>query len=149
MNDLTTHWRPNPDIRAKALAIIWRDDAILVCAIPDDSGAVKGWRPLGGTIEFGEHSQTTLRRELKEELNATALCGPLLGVLENIYTHQGHDGHEIIFVYEANLIDPGLAVAKDFVVDDEGTRFACAWIPLSLFKAGQQVLFPDGVLGLL
>jgi len=89
MTDLTSHWRPAPQIRPKAIGILWRGDAILVCAVPNDDGTTKGWRPLGGTIEFGETAAQTLKRELFEEIGATVSIGAQLGVIENIYTHQG------------------------------------------------------------
>jgi len=122
MSNLTTHWRPIPTIRAKSLALIWRDDAILVSAIPDDTGATKGWRPLGGSVEFGERSKETVIRELGEEIQATVKSADYLAVIENIYMHQGLKGHETVFIYTVVLEDAGLAVAEDFIVDDESLR---------------------------
>jgi len=149
MKNLTTHWRPKPIIRTKSLAVIWRNDAILVCAIPDDNGAVKGWRPLGGTVEFGEPSKQTVIRELDEEISASVASAELLGVVENLYLHHGEQGHEIVFLHAVTLNDAGLACADEFVVDDEGTRFTCAWVPVSAFRSGKTQLFPDGLLALL
>ena len=149
MSELTTHWRPLPQIRTKALAVVCVQDHILVCAIPDDSGAVKGWRPLGGSVEFGERAEDTVVRELNEEIAATAQVTGLRGVLQNIYTHEGQMGHEIAFIYDVTLTDPGLAAAQEFVVEDSGSRFACAWVALDRFRSGQETLFPDGLLGLL
>ncbi len=146
METLTTHWRPHPRIRHKSLALIWRDNRILVCAIPDDTGRIKGWRPLGGTIEFGERSRETIVRELAEEISATVRDVRPLTVLENIYQHEGQTGHEVVFIYTVVLDDCGLAAADEFVVDDEGTRFACAWVPVSDFKTKKTALFPDGLL---
>lgn len=143
-----------PHIRNKALAIIHRadpsGDSILVCAIPDDAGNIKGWRPLGGSIEFGEIAAQTVARELHEEIQATAIIGKQIGVMENIYTHEGEHGHEIVFLFETTLTDAGLAVDAEFiVVEDTGTRFKAAWMPVARFKTGQDALFPDGLLELL
>ena len=149
MDSLTTHWRPQPRLRVKSLALIWRGDEILVCAIPDDTGAIKGWRPLGGTVEFGEHTEITVVRELAEELAATVETTQLLTVIENIYTHAGQQGHEIAFIYTVSLDHAGLASADEFIVDDEGTRFACVWVPVSKFTTGTETLFPDGLLSFL
>ncbi len=150
MTDLTSHWRPAPQIRPKAIGILWRGDAILVCAVPNDDGTTKGWRPLGGTIEFGETAAQTLKRELFEEIGATVSIGAQLGVIENIYTHQGEPGHEIMFVYKANLIDPGLATAETCVViEDNGSRHCAAWVPIGDFTSGDQLLFPKGLFALL
>ena len=49
-----TVWRPKPAIRVIAIGLHWRDDRLLAVEVNDDHGAVKGVRPLGGGVEFGE-----------------------------------------------------------------------------------------------
>ena len=150
MENLTHHWRPLPTIRTKAIGIIQQDGDILVCAIPRDDGTIKGWRPLDGSIEFGEAAAQTVVRELHEEIRARAQVTGQLGVLENIYTHEGEQGHEIMFLMQTNLLDAGAAAAPSFVVtEDNGTRHAAAWVPLADFHAGHETLFPDCLLTLL
>ncbi|WP_296419231.1 NUDIX hydrolase [Pseudooctadecabacter sp.] len=150
MSDISSHWRPRPQIRTKALALLWRDDALLVCAIRRDDGTIKGWRPLGGTVEFGERAADTIVRELSEEIGATAQITGLRGVLENIYTHHGHTGHEVVFLFDATLTAPGLARADDFILtEDDGSRHLAAWVPRDRFAAQTARLFPDGLLALL
>lgn len=150
MENLTTHWRPSPKIRTKALAIIRRSDAILACAIPDDTGATKGWRPLGGSVEFGELAADTVARELREEIFATCTVGAQIGVVENIYDHQGETGHEVVFLFDVTLIDLGLATRDHFVlVEDNGSRSHAAWVDIARFTSGDLTLFPDGLLELL
>jgi ADP-ribose pyrophosphatase YjhB (NUDIX family) len=62
-------WRPAPVIRPIAIGVIRRDDRLLVMAVRDDHDNLKGWRPLGGTIEFGERAADALKREFIEELD--------------------------------------------------------------------------------
>ncbi|MCF2870730.1 NUDIX domain-containing protein [Octadecabacter sp. G9-8] len=151
MENLTTHWRPIGKIANKALAIVRRagplGDEILACAIPDDTGAIKGWRPLGGSIEFGEQAAETVLRELGEEIFATARIIKQIDVVENIYDHHGIRGHEVVFLFDVELIDPGLAKDDQFVlIEDNGSRNLAGWVPLSDFEAGTTRLFPDGLL---
>ena len=150
MTDISTHWRPLPHIRTKALALVWRDDALLVCAIRNDDGSIKGWRPLGGTVEFGERAAETVLRELAEELNATAQVTQPRGTLENIYIHHGETGHEVVFLFDVTLTVPGLAAPDEFILtEDDGSRHLAAWVPLNRFTSGTEPLFPDGLLPLL
>ncbi|MEM9425923.1 MAG: NUDIX domain-containing protein [Pseudomonadota bacterium] len=148
MKRLTHTWRPEQQIRAKALGLPFRGGRTLVAAVCTDDGSVTGWRPLGGTVEFGESAETTVVRELAEELGAEAKISRHLGTFENIYTHQGQTGHEIIFAFEVALIDPGHAVADDFIVEDGSQRFRAAWIPIHDFVTGSKVLLPHNLLPL-
>ena len=72
-----TVWRPSQTIRLKALGLHWRKGRLLAAEILDDAGRVKGVRPLGGTVEFGETAEAAVRREFHEELGVTAIpLGP-------------------------------------------------------------------------
>ncbi|MEG1768599.1 MAG: NUDIX domain-containing protein, partial [Comamonas sp.] len=55
-------------------------------------------RPLGGGVELGERWQTALAREFKEELNVDVEVNGPPHVMENIYTHHGATGHEVLFI---------------------------------------------------
>ncbi|MBO9472400.1 NUDIX domain-containing protein [Shimia sp. R10_1] len=67
--DFAHSWRPHNSIRVKALGLHWRENRLLAARVFDDSGKLKGVRPLGGTIEFGETAQNALLREFHEELD--------------------------------------------------------------------------------
>ncbi|MEO0918388.1 MAG: NUDIX domain-containing protein, partial [Pseudomonadota bacterium] len=132
----------------KALGVVVREAKTLVAAIYDDTGAVKGWRPLGGNIEFGERAEQTVCRELREELRADVRVIGQLGIFENVYRHHGAIGHEIVFAFHVALTKPGLAEAEAFVVEDEGVRFEAAWVPVADFHAGRETFFPQDLLPL-
>jgi 8-oxo-dGTP pyrophosphatase MutT (NUDIX family) len=72
------------------------------------------YRPLGGTIEFGERGEETVCRELMEEINATLTDVRYLGALENIFVYEGRRGHEIVLVYDGKLADRSLYQKKSF-----------------------------------
>jgi ADP-ribose pyrophosphatase YjhB (NUDIX family) len=98
-------WRPPQIVRPIAIGVVCHNDALLVMAVRNDDGAIKGWRPIGGTIAFGERAADALKREFVEELGET-ICEPIrLAVMENRYSHHGAAGHEIVFVFAAQFLD--------------------------------------------
>ncbi|MFT5623572.1 MAG: hypothetical protein ACI8Z0_000060 [Lentimonas sp.] len=82
-------WRPQQNIQVKALGLVWRKGLLLASEIYLDDGTVKGVRPLGGRLEFGETWRDALVREFNEELSVTVEVVGEPMILENIYTHQG------------------------------------------------------------
>jgi ADP-ribose pyrophosphatase YjhB (NUDIX family) len=144
-----TKWRPPPTVRPISIGIVRRGGDLLLMAVRTDDGAIKGWRPLGGSIEFGEHAADTLKREFSEELGLAIAEPRLLSVLENLFTHHDAAGHEIVFVFEATLAD-GEAYRRDaFTFEDRGVRNDVSWVALARFQAGQELLFPTGLLELI
>lgn len=146
MTDNSTHWRPAPRIRTKALALVCKDRKLLVAAIRSDDGTVKGWRPLGGEVEFGERAEETVLRELAEEVGATGKVTGAPCVLENIYSHHGDPGHEIAFVFPVSLQNPGQTIDDEFIItEDDKTRHLAAWVPVDCFLDARETIFPDGL----
>jgi ADP-ribose pyrophosphatase YjhB (NUDIX family) len=137
-------------IRPLALAVIRRGDDLLVFEGHDRTKNETFYRPLGGGIEFGERAVDALRRELREELAAELAGIALLGVLENLFTAFGRPGHEIVFLYAADLLDPTL-YERDHVghVLDDGSPVT--WQPLRRFTGqnGTAPLYPHGLADLL
>jgi 8-oxo-dGTP pyrophosphatase MutT (NUDIX family) len=139
-------WRPPSIVRPIAIGVIRRGDDLLLMVVRDDAGAVKGYRPLGGSIEFGERAADTLQREFVEELGLAIAEPTLLTVLENLYTHHGTTGHEIVFVFETSLVDASAYNEERFVYEDGGVRNDVEWVALARFRAGEAKLFPAGLL---
>ena len=134
-------------IRSVALCVFSRNGSILVAEGVD---AVKGetfYRPLGGTIEFGERSSDTVVREIGEELGAEVKPESLrfIGTLENIFVYNGLPGHEIVLVYDGELSDPGLYERGVLhAQEDDGVPFRALWKPLVEFGPGAP-LYPEGL----
>jgi ADP-ribose pyrophosphatase YjhB (NUDIX family) len=135
-------WRPPATVRPVAVGIVRRGD--LLMASRRDDGTITGWRPLGGTIEFGERAADALKREFVEELGVTLDEPKLLCVLESLYRHHDTPGHEIVF--EARLADAAAYGKDGFTFDDGGVRNDVRWVALARFRAGQEQLFPAGLL---
>ena len=128
------------------------DDAILVFEGYDSHKDQIFYRPLGGTIEFGEPAEQTVHRELREELNLELCDVHYLGTIENIFTCEGQPGHEIVMIFSARL-----AAATAHVYDQDDIRgaeddwqpFLARWMPLSHFGPDRLPLYPTGLFELL
>ena len=140
-------------MRAIAIAVVRRggdadEQQLLVMRVCDDAGRTKGWRPLGGTIELGERAAATIERELREELDVAVTSSRFVGVLENIYEHEGAKGHELVMVHEVEL--EASAYEGDGVrFTDGGVDIETRWVPLPTFRRGESELFPSGLLALI
>ena len=142
-----TPWRPSSTIRVKALGLHWRDGRLLASEVNRDDGTLKGVRPLGGTVEFGETWQDALIREFREEIGVRIeLIGDPI-VLENIYSHHGSMGHEILFI--SDVLFPEGAYETDDVIEYQEDKFdtcIARWFdPFTLSDRGI-ALYPDGLL---
>ncbi|MGI9219648.1 MAG: NUDIX hydrolase [Woeseiaceae bacterium] len=144
-NSLSPAWRPVPRIRPLAIGLLERDNAYLVTEVCDDAGSVKGWRPLGGGIEFGETAKDAVRREFEEEIALDVTCQQLVAVLENIYEHEGHAGHEIVFVYAASPVDKSTPLEDRYKIV-EGTMSASAvWKTFEAMQSEPGDIYPVGL----
>jgi NADH pyrophosphatase NudC (nudix superfamily) len=83
-------------IRPVAICVCRKGNRILVAEYQVTRKNQTFYRLLGGTIEFGERGEETVRREFREEIAAELTEVRYLGMLENIYTYEGRGGHEIV-----------------------------------------------------
>ena len=137
-------------IRALAICVFHRGDRILVFEGYDPVKGETFYRPLGGGIEFGESSESAVRRELKEEINVEIADLKCLGMLENIFTFNGKSHHEIVLIYdgtltESGLYDQALILGKEANGDD----IRALWKSMAEFESGKSILYPNGLLSLL
>lgn len=146
-----TTWRPHAHIRVVAIGLHWRDGRLLAAEVRDDAGRIKGVRPLGGEIEFGESWRAALTREFSEELGIdVALKGDPL-MLENIFVHEDATGHEVMFICEVEF--PAAAFRDQDHIDfreDNGAEIVARWFDLAdLDVPGGPSLYPTGLKDLL
>lgn len=142
---VVTIWRPSCAIAAKVLGLAWRGEQILVFDVENDDGTIKGVRPLGGSIEFGETRERALLREFKEELGCEiSICGPWHS-LENIYEHEGGMGHELVFIANVKIVDESV-YAQEVISFVEANLLPCRarWLPPLTLSDGME-LYPNGL----
>jgi 8-oxo-dGTP pyrophosphatase MutT (NUDIX family) len=138
-------------VRAIAICVFRRsqDGCILVMQGYDPLKGETFFRPLGGTIEFGEYSWQTIERELREEVGAEVTGLRYLATIENVFVYNGQAGHEIVIVYEGRLADPALYEYNAIVGrEDDGSPMQVVWQRLDSFTDAAP-LYPSGLLELL
>jgi len=130
--------------RPIALAIIRKGEGILVSPVRDPVKGLTGFRPPGGTIEFGETGAQTVVREIKEELDVDIVDLRYLGTLENIYTYLAKPGHELARIYDVRFADDALYGRDTFAcVEANGAAFICVWKAVADFA--REELYPNGL----
>jgi len=137
-------------IRSIAICLFRNGDRILALEGFDSVKQSHFYRPLGGGIEFGEHSRDAIAREIKEELNADIRDARLLGAIENIFTNEGRPKHEIVFVYDAKFTDETFYERETLIGYEEGDDFFTAkWIPLEEIRRNSVWLVPEELIELI
>jgi len=138
-------------IRPIVICLFRNGDRIMVSEAYDSSKGEYFCRPLGGGIEFGEHSRDAMLREIEEEIGAEVEKLELVGVLENIFIYEGAQGHEIVFVYDAEFKDRGMYERSEI----QGYRmeidagFVARWQSLEEIRGKNTRLVPEGLADLL
>jgi ADP-ribose pyrophosphatase YjhB (NUDIX family) len=137
--------------RAKALGIIMSDNKILLEELNGEHSKGMGlyYRPIGGSIEYGEKSDETIIREYKEEIGAEIEIISYISCLENIFTIGLNVGHEIIQIYFVKFKETTLYKHGSFKII-EGSKVTYAkWIPLKDIFDRNKILYPNGLKELL
>ena len=137
-------------IRVAAVAMVRSGDRFLVESGHDRVENRDFYRAIGGGVEFGERAAAALHREWREEYGLSLEGVSLLGVLENVFTFEGRAGHEIVFVFAAQLSDPRALDRNEFEsIDTDGARHLAVWVTLDVLRGGSTPLYPPGLLELL
>lgn len=143
-------WIPPHTVRPIAVCVVRRDDSILVFEGHDSVKDETFYRPLGGSIEFGESAFEAVVREFREEIGADLVDLRYVGLIENIFTYNGYPGHEIVLVYEGDLAKRALYEMQETTgVEDAGDRFKVMWKRITDFDPGKAPLYPEGLTELL
>jgi 8-oxo-dGTP pyrophosphatase MutT (NUDIX family) len=137
-------------IRVKVVCVFRNRGRILVGDAYDPAKQALFYCPPGGRVEFGESSEAALRREMREELGAEIKNPVLLGVLENLFTFNGQPGHEIVFVYDAELDQPALYSVDRFKAQEStGEAFNAIWLEVEAIGPDTPPVYPAGLVALL
>ncbi len=129
-------------IRPLSLAIIRNDNKILVVPGYDPKKDEHFYRLVGGGIEFGETALEALHREFQEELALELESPELLDVVENIFTFDGRNGHEVVFVYEAKFSDKSAYLKETMTIIDH-PEASTVWLDIA--NADLSKIYPNGL----
>ncbi len=140
-------WQPPQQIKFKVMGVSLRGEdtaqpEMFLQEVFSSCQEIKGYRPPGGSVEFGELSGDALLREFYEELDVKVEIQRFMGTVENIYTHDGLQGHEIISFSQVKL-PPHLMEGKrhEYTEDRGNDRSGFVWLPYRLLIE-QGKLFP-------
>lgn len=104
------------------------------------------YRPLGGGVEFSESGQVALQREIKEELDLDASVSELKASFENIFTFDGHPGHEIIMLFSATFADQSAYERDELDIVESGVVVSKAvWRSVDEVRSEGSKLYPAGI----
>ncbi len=134
-------------IRPIAICLFRHNGRILAAEGYDALKQQPFYRPLGGSIEFGERGEETIVREIREELGVEVKDIIYLATLENIFTYQGQMGHEIVLVYDGRFVDQSLyerPLLEGYEIDD-GETITAVWLDLTTRGPDSPPLYPDGL----
>ncbi len=121
-------------IRVISICIFEHNQKILVFEAFDSVKKTMFYRPLGGGVEPCETTQETIKREIREELSLEMTDLNLLGVVENIFIHEGNTGHEIVFVYDGQFVDKKVYDLSELNVhESDGEVLRAVWRSLDSF----------------
>ena len=89
------------------------------------------WALPGGRVELLEDSQTSVVREVKEELGIDVKVDRLIWFTENFFDYNNKDYHEIGLYYKVSPIIGSFNFQKEEFFGEEGERLIYQWVPLS------------------
>ena len=129
------------EIMVKAMCLIEHDGKLLLNKGYDKIKKETFFRVLGGTLNFGEKCKEAIRREIKEELNSEIENLRFITVIENIFTYEREEGHEIVFLYKGDLSNKEIYKKKIVPIPD-AEDFPAEWVPISDILDEKVILYP-------
>ncbi len=133
---------PRPtQIRPLAVAVIRKDNKILALKGYDYVKNETFYRLIGGGIEFGERGEETIKREFMEEFGFAPKNIQYMTTIENIFTFNGHPGHEIVLVYEAALPTELADKTQFFCIEQNFKDLYATFVEVN----NQNKIYPTGI----
>jgi 8-oxo-dGTP diphosphatase len=98
-----------------AALIMEKDKLLIAQRLPDSRFEPNKWEFPGGKVDFGEHPEGSLKRELEEELGVIIKVGPLYTLASHVYDQNGLKRHVVILFYRCELVsgEPSIIDCQD------------------------------------
>jgi len=121
--------------RVAAYAVILREDQILLTRLAPYLAPTERWTLPGGGIDFGEHPQDAVVREVYEETGLHARVGEQAWIDSALITPASGEGerHAIRIVYDGWV---GADAPEPRVVETDGSTVDARWHPLDDVLSG-------------
>ncbi|MBW4568423.1 MAG: NUDIX hydrolase [Tolypothrix carrinoi HA7290-LM1] len=131
------------EIRVLALGLIKKGDRTFISQGYDPVKQQTFYRAMGGGVDFGETSFEALQREFQEEIQAELTNIHYLGCIENLFTFNGKQGHEILQIYQCDFVDPKFYQLENLVFAEGERQKTALWVEISRLKSGELKLVPE------
>ena len=135
--------KDNSQTVIKAICVFVKDGKTLASKGVDEKKGETFYRGIGGSVHFRETSEDAMRREVKEELGCDAENLELLTVAENIFTYDGENRHQIVFLYKADLSNKDLYKKDKIRIVEPYSEFDAEWVPIDDILSGKAILYPS------
>lgn len=89
------------------------------------------WALPGGRVELLEDSQTSVVREVKEELGIDVKVERLIWFTENFFDYNNKNYHEIGLYYQVSPLNGSFNFHKEEFFGEEGDRLIYQWVPIN------------------
>ncbi len=89
------------------------------------------WALPGGRVTVMEDSQTSIVREVKEELGIDVKVDRLLWFTENFFEYKHRNFHEIGLYYHVSPSEDSFDFQEEAFFGEEGERLVYQWVPIS------------------
>ena len=129
-------------IAVKAMCLIEHNRKLLLNKGYDKLKKQTFYRLIGGKVEFGEKSIDSIKREIKEELDSNIENLKFITVEEEIFTYEGNEGHEVVFLYTGNVLDNKILDEK-LIPNPDSEEFPAVWVPTSDVLEKKIILYPS------
>lgn len=126
----------------KVMCLIRCGDTILLSKGYDKKKKQSFYRFLGGSLQFGERLEDGVKREIKEELGCEVENLKFLTVVENIFTFEEKNGHQVVFLYTCDLSDKSLYGKEEIHIIEDTYEVDAKWIPIKELQEGGIPLYP-------
>ena len=99
---------------------------------------------IGGRVQIGEDSETTIKREIMEELGKEIEITGYISTIENFFELKGEKYHEIMFAYKAEFVNEEDKKIEDTIKNIEGKEYLqYEWLDLG--KIDEYPLLPEAI----
>jgi ADP-ribose pyrophosphatase YjhB (NUDIX family) len=88
------------------------------------------WALPGGRVTVMEDSQTSIIREVKEELVIDVKVDRLLWFTENFFEYKSRNFHEIGLYYQVSPMEGSFGFQAEEFFGEEGERLVYYWVPI-------------------
>lgn len=129
--------------RLKVMCLFIRAGKTLASKGYDEKKNETFYRLIGGSVNFGEKTDDSIRREIKEELGCEIENLELIKVLENIFTFNNNQGHDIVFLYKGELSNKALYDQEKIHIVEPHTEFDAEWVLIDDILMAKAILYPD------